>query len=107
MAEDEPNQGKLISMGEIFQGLEVEAILYDDDDPNPPSDEIEGGFTLSYSDDELRALGGGDEMRGLLRIKDVLEDDNRPLIERMMDPRRPLQDELDLLLPPSPTPPVN
>lgn len=84
--------------------IRVKAVLFDDQDPafNRPQD-LEGGFSIRYTVEEMLALGNGDQRLGVERIYHAIVDDGRSLEERAMDPRRPLQDVLDLLMPKPPS----
>ncbi len=101
MAENERDIKKDPSDPGFFHGVEVEFRFYRKGE-TPPPDDVEDGFVLSYTEAELKALGGGSTGVGLGRALIAFREDPRPLFEKIMDTRRPLQDELDDLFPPPP-----
>lgn len=84
-----------------FPDIRVQAVLVEDEDVafTHPRD-LEGGFSIRYLAKEIAVLGNGDQKLGVAKIFNAIADDGRSLEERAMDSRRPLQDELDILLPP-------
>jgi hypothetical protein len=107
MAENERDIKKDPSDPRFFQRVKFGVRVAGMGDPNPAPSEVEDGSVLRYKERELRALGDGDLVLGLRRVMDAFNDDPRPLFEKMMDTRRPLQDELDIHFPPPAQPPVN
>lgn len=59
--------------------------------------EVEGGIMFSYTDAEMRILGQGERRIGYDRIIEAIRSDNRSILEKAMDPARPLEDELENL----------
>jgi len=92
MAEDDRKFG--LKPGDFILDID----LCDEDEPYDSSDGNSQG-DLFYTEGELEQLGGGDPMKGLVRILESMDTEPES-IDSVMNPRRPFQDELDLLMPP-------
>ena len=76
--------------------INAAVVIYDTSDPRAKPKIPEVGVTMQYSIGEVLVLGYGDIKSGRDRICYEIGIDERSLVERAMDERRPLQDELDL-----------
>lgn len=84
----------------IWDRTEVDITEYFSSEKAPRVEKA-GISYLEYTLDELALLGNGDRKRGVHRVMAAIELDPRPVEQRQMDPRRPLQDVLDALMPPA------
>lgn len=90
----------LTNLSAIPESIKVSAILYDASDPGEKPKDPEIGISMEYSYSEIFVLGEGDIKFGCMRIFAEINTDTRTLVERALDPRRPLQDVIDLFIPP-------
>lgn len=102
MSEKEKKIGKKPTEIIRLKELSMDLKIFGEDEPEVPKKEVEGGFRFTYTDVELTVLGFGDPQKGLERIYETVMSDPRPMVEKAMDTRRPLQDELDIFFPPLP-----
>ena len=103
MSEDERNIGRKDPSAEKPKPAQVRFLVFSGNKPPLP----ENIANFIYDENEILRLGNGDLVEGLTRLAKEVMLGGRTIEEITSSPDKPLQDELDLLMPPSPAPKLN